>query len=38
MNVKAVQQLMRHENVQITLDTYSHLLQEDLKAAADALE
>lgn len=38
VNVKAVQQLMRHENVQITLDTYSHLLQEDLKAAADALE
>ena len=38
VNVKSVQQLMRHENVQITLDTYSHLLQEDLKAAADALE
>lgn len=37
VNVKAVQQLMRHENVQITLDTYSHLLQDDLRAAADSL-
>lgn len=37
VNVKAVQLLMRHENVQVTLDTYSHLLQEDLQAAADAL-
>lgn len=38
VNVKAVQQLMRHENVQITLDTYSHLLQEDLSEAANALK
>lgn len=37
VNIKAVQQLMRHENVQITLDTYSHLLQDDLRAAADSL-
>lgn len=37
VNVKAVQQLMRHENVQVTLDTYSHLLQEDLQASADML-
>lgn len=36
-NIKAVQQLMRHENVQLTLDTYSHLLQEDLKETADLL-
>lgn len=37
VNVKAVQQLLRHENVQITLDTYSHLLQEDLTAAANSV-
>lgn len=37
VNVKAVQQLMRHENVQITLDTYSHLLQEDLTEAANSV-
>lgn len=37
VNVKAVQQLMRHENVQITLDTYSYLLQEDLTAAANSV-
>jgi site-specific recombinase XerD len=35
VNVKAVQQLMRHENVNITLDTYSHLLQDDLSDAAN---
>lgn len=38
VNVKAVQQLMRHEKVQITLDTYSHLLQEDLTEAANTLK
>lgn len=38
VNIKAVQSLMRHENVQITLDTYSHLLQEDLSDAANALK
>lgn len=38
VNIKAVQQLMRHENVQITLDTYSHLLQDDLTEAANALK
>lgn len=37
VNVKAVQLLMRHENIQVTLDTYSHLLQDDLKAAVDML-
>lgn len=37
VNVKAVQQLMRHEDVQITLDTYSHLLREDLAAAANSV-
>lgn len=37
VNVKAVQQLMRHEQVQVTLDTYSHLLQEDLQSSVDAL-
>lgn len=37
VNAKAVQQLMRHESIRITLDTYSHLLNEDLRAAADAL-
>lgn len=35
VNVKAVQQLARHENVNITLDTYSHLLQDDLSDAAN---
>lgn len=34
-NVKAVQQLMRHENIQTTLDKYSHLLQEDLTDAVN---
>lgn len=38
VNIKAVQQLMRHERVQITLDTYSHLLQDDLTEAANALK
>lgn len=38
VNIKAVQQLMRHEKVQITLDTYSHLLQEDLTEAANTLK
>lgn len=38
VNIKAVQELMRHENIQITLDTYSHLLQEDLRKAANALK
>lgn len=38
VNIKAVQQLLRHEKVQITLDTYSHLLQDDLSEAANALK
>ena len=37
VNIKAVQQLMRHENVDLTLNTYSHLLQDDLEAAANAI-
>lgn len=36
-NAKAVQQLMRHANIQMTLDTYSHLLQEDLSEAANSV-
>lgn len=35
VNIKAVQQLMRHESIAITLNTYSHLLPTDL---ADAVE
>lgn len=38
VNVKAVQQLLRHESIGITLDTYSHLLREDLSEAANALK
>ena len=37
VNVKAVQQLMRHESIDITLNTYSHLLQDDLKDAINAI-
>lgn len=37
VNIKAVQQLMRHENVDLTLNTYSHLLQDDLTEAANAI-
>lgn len=37
VNVKAVQQLMRHESIDITLNTYSHLLQDDLKDAVNAI-
>lgn len=37
MNVKAVQQLMRHESIDITLNTYSHLMQDDLKDAINAI-
>jgi len=37
VNIKAVQQLMRHENVDLTLNTYSHLLKDDLEAAANAI-
>ena len=36
-DIKSVQTLMRHENVQITLDTYSHLLGADLEAAVDRI-
>lgn len=37
VNVKAVQQLARHESIDITLNTYSHLLQDDLKDAVNAI-
>lgn len=37
VNVKAVQQLMRHESADITLNIYSHLIQEDLQDAANAI-
>ena len=33
---KQVQMLMRHEDIHQTLDTYSHLLQDDLKNAINA--
>ena len=35
VNIKAVQQLMRHESITITLDTYSHLLPTDLTDAVE---
>ena len=35
VNIKAVQMLMRHANIQITLNTYSHLLKEDLSDAVE---
>ena len=37
VNIKAVQQLMRHESIDITLNTYSHLLQNDLQEAINAI-
>ena len=37
VNIKAVQQLLRHESVDITLNTYSHLLQNDLQEAINAI-
>lgn len=37
VNIKAVQQLMRHESVDITLNTYTHLIQDDLTEAANAI-
>lgn len=36
-DIKSVQLLMRHENVEITLNTYSHLLGEDLEKAVDKI-
>ena len=36
-DIKSVQLLMRHENIQITLDTYSHLLGTDLEKAVDKI-
>lgn len=38
VNIKVVQQLMRHESIQITLNTYSHLLDYDLSDAIEALD
>lgn len=37
VNIKAVQQLMRHDSIDITLNTYSHLLQDDLKKAVESI-
>ena len=37
INIKAVQQLMRHDSIDITLNTYSHLLQNDLDDAVNAI-
>ena len=36
-DIKSVQMLMRHENVEITLNTYSHLLGADLEKAVDKI-
>lgn len=36
-DIKSVQLLMRHESIQITLDTYSHLLGADLESAVDKI-
>lgn len=36
-DIKSVQLLMRHENVEITLNTYSHLLGADLEKAVDKI-
>lgn len=36
-DIKSVQLLMRHENVEITLNTYSHLLGSDLEKAVDRI-
>lgn len=38
VNIRALQQLLRHSDVRISLDTYSHLLQEDLTDAANAIK
>lgn len=37
VNVKAVQLLMRHANVQTTLNVYAHLLDEDLSGAVEKM-
>lgn len=36
-DIKSVQLLMRHESIQITLDTYSHLLGADLESAVNRI-
>ena len=36
-DIKSVQLLMRHENVEITLNTYSHLLGADLEKAVNKI-
>lgn len=38
VNAKAVQELMRHEDIKVTLDTYSHLFKEDLSKSVNALK
>ena len=37
VNIRALKDLLRHSDVRISLDTYSHLLQEDLKESVDVL-
>jgi len=34
-NIKAVQTLMRHENITLTLNTYGHLLPSDLEQVVE---
>lgn len=36
--MKATQMLLRHENIQLTLDTYSHLTDDDLKDSIDLMK
>lgn len=36
-DIKSVQLLMRHENIEITLNTYAHLLGADLEKAVDKI-
>lgn len=37
VNIKTVQRLMRHATIAITLDTYSHLMAEDLESGIGQL-
>lgn len=37
-DIKSVQLLMRHENIEITLNTYAHLLGADLEKAVDMIK
>lgn len=37
VNIRALGELLRHSDVRVSLDTYSHLLQEDLQKSVDVL-